>query len=211
MCQVACQAPPVANGPTEIQVFIPDRESFEDQALTFLRERDFPPEYVSREEGLILSQPSTSQQWFEWWRHDSMGGYQLLESSIHTIRRRVTVKIEPLGEAEAVIGAPAEAEADVAEDTQPTDEPAMAIGGENYRLSVEVIKERYSAPERQVTTTSGAMAIYSERMPTTGGIRVSREASEQWVSLGRDVLLEEYLLNKLALLTPPLPNEPQSE
>lgn len=164
-----------------MHVFLPDPDAFYDQALTFLRQRDFQPEYVNRAEGVILTQPSTGQQWFECWRQDSVGGYQLLESSLHTIRRTVTVRVEPL---------------------EPSADQQTA---ENYRLAVEVAKERYSAPERQVTTASGALAMYSERLPTTEGMLVSKTDFAHWAPLGRDVLLEERLLNRLALLTPPIP------
>lgn len=186
-CHLACQAPPLANGPTETRVFLPDPDAFHDQALTYLRQRDFQPEYVNRAEGVILTQPCTGQQWFECWRQDAIGAYQLLESSLQTVRRSVIVRLEPLDEGDAP---------------------------ENYRLSVEVRKERYSVPERQVTTASGALALYSERVPTTEGLLVSKAESAHWVPLGRDVLLEERLLNRLALLAPPAPaslEEPQAE
>jgi hypothetical protein len=135
-----CQAPLAPDGPTEMVLRIPDRDEFLDATLTLLRERDFPPERVNRADGVVLSRPSTSQQWFEFWRRDSLGAYQLFESSIHTIRRIVTVHMDPA-------------------------DPASP--GDAFRVGVRVEKERYSAPERQVTTASGALAIYSERLPTT--------------------------------------------
>ena len=162
---------PSPNGPTEIRLRIPDRDAFIDQTLTLLRQRDFTPRRVDRDDGLVVSEPATSQQWFELWRRDSIGGYQLLESSVHTVRRIVTVHLDPLD----------------AED--PSDE---------FRVSVQVDKERYSAPERQVTTASGALAIYSEHLPTTEGLVASRTEGEHWVPLGRDGQLESNLLDKIA-------------
>jgi len=170
-----CQMSPPADGPTQISLKIPDRDAFIDQTLTLLRQRDFTPRRVDRDDGLVVSEPATSQQWFELWRHDSIGGYQLLESSIHTVRRIVTVQLDPL-----------DAE-------HPSDE---------FRVSVQVDKERYSAPERQVTTASGALAIYSEHLPTTEGLAASRTEGEHWVPLGRDAQLESYLLDKIGSATP---------
>jgi hypothetical protein len=170
-----CQAPPTPEGPTEMLLRIPDREAFLDATLTFLRGRDFPPERVDRPSGLVVTQPSTGQQWFEFWRKDSLGGYQLFESSVHTVRRIVTVRLEP--------GAPEEE------------------GGE-FRVSVQVDKERYSAPERQVTTASGALAIYSERLPTAEGLMAAKTEGEHWVPLGRDLPFELYLLDKIAAISP---------
>ena len=159
---------------------IVDRDGFLDATLTLLRERDFTPERVDRRAGLVVTRPATGQQWFEFWRQDSQGLYQLVESSIHTVRRTVTVRVQPYDSGDA-----------------PSD---------TYRLSVQVDKERYSAPERQVTTASGALAIYSERLPTTEGLLAAKAAGEHWVPLGRDALLERFLLKRIAALpqvTPP--------
>jgi len=169
---VGCQAPAAATGPTAMVLEIPDRDNFYDDTLTLLRERDFPLERVDRDAGLIVSQPSIGQQWFEFWRSDSIGGYQLFESSIHSIRRIVTVSVEP--------------------------EEATTDAGGQYRVTVQVDKERYSAPERQVTTASGALVIYSEHLPTTEGVLASKVRGEHWIPLGRDALFEKYLLEKIA-------------
>ena len=170
-----CQMSPPPNGPTQILLEIPDREAFIDKTLSLLRRSDFTPEHMDRDAGLVVTQPSTGQQWFEFWRHDSIGGYQLLESSIHTVRRIVTVHV----------------------DRTEADSP-----GDEFRVSVQVDKQRYSAPERQVTTASGALAIYSEHLPTTEGLAASRTEGEHWVPLGRDVQLEQYLLDRIAGATP---------
>ncbi len=169
-----CQVSPPPNGPTQIILGIPDREAFIDETLSLLRRRNFTPERVDRGAGVVVTRPSTGQQWFEIWRRDSIGGYQLLESSIHTVRRIVSVQLDPL------------------EPEQPDDK---------FRVSVRVDKQRYSAPERQVTTASGALAIYSERLPTTEGLLASRTKGEHWVPLGRDVQLELYLLDMITRAT----------
>jgi hypothetical protein len=147
---------------------------FIDETLSMLRRRDFTPERVDRDAGVVVTQPSTGRQWFEFWRRDSIGGYQLLESSIHTIRRVVTVKLDPL------------------DPETPDDE---------FRITVQVDKQRYSAPERQVTTASSALAIYSEHLPTTEGLAASRAAGEHWIPLGRDLQFEQYLLDMLTRVT----------
>ena len=191
-----CQMPPAPTGPTEVRLRIPDRDAFIDRTLTLLRERDFTPRRVDRDAGVLVTEPTTGQQWFEFWRHDSIGGYQLLESSIHTVRRTVTVNLEPVD----------------------VEDP-----GDEFRVRVQVDKERYSAPERQVTTASGALAIYSEHLPTTEGLAAARTAGEHWVALGRDAQLESYLLDKIAGATTdarpaspppqsaPAPTEPDQE
>lgn len=168
MC--GCEAPAPAVSPTLAALRISDRDAFFDATQTLLRELDLPPARVDRETGLLSTVPTTSGQWFEFWRADSRGGYQVLENSLHTIRRTVTVSLA---------------------------RPQGGAAGDEYQLSVEVQKERYSAPERQVTTASGALAIYNERLPTEEGLRGAASRGAHWVPLGRDVLFEEHLLDRI--------------
>ena len=170
-----CRAPLSPEGATDIRLRIPDREAFLEATATLLREHDFSPARIDRAAGLLVTWPSIGGQWFEFWRRDTIGGYQVFEASIHTVRRIVTVRVEP------------------ADRESPE---------EGCRVSVQVDKERYSAPERQVTTASGALAIYSERLPTAEGLRAARTVGEHWVSLGRDLSFELYLLDRIADVLP---------
>jgi hypothetical protein len=189
-----CQAPAQPTGPAEIVLHVPDYEAFFDASLSLLRLCDFQPDRVDRTRGLIVSHPTTSGQFFEWWRVDSRGGYQVAESSLHTIRRIVTVNVEPVGGQGGRAGVPT-----VAATGQ---RPVPPEAGELYRVRVQVDKSRYSAPERQVTTTSGALVMYSERVPTVEGLRGPQSRFAQWVPLGRDPLLETFLLEKLSKVVP---------
>lgn len=180
-----CQPPPRAMGPTYAVVRAPHYESMVADTMTVLRENEFEPARLSREQGRLVTAPRTSQQFFEFWRHDAIGPYQFFESSVHTTRRIVRVQFLPLDEP-----------ARKAQAAGLHDVPAADLTGE-YRLVVQVDKERYSAPERQITTASGALRIYNEALPTEEGIRRSRDRSEHWIPQGRDVLLENYLLSKI--------------
>lgn len=185
---VGCRAPAPAGGPTQMKVWIDDRGAFLEDAVFTLRREFFKPTAVDRGNGVIITEPEVSRQWFEFWRKDPVDRYQTAESSLHTIRRTVRVEVEPTG--------PVTPRSGLALDTP----KAMSFAkdqADEYRLQVTVDKTRYAAPARQVTTTSGALGIYSERLPTTEGIRQSRAESEQWVPLGRDALLEDYLIKKL--------------
>ena len=220
---LACQAPPQPAAPTEVLVRLEDYDAFVDATLTILREQHFEPRRLNRAAGEIEAGPATGQQWFEFWRADSPGGYQLLESSLHTMRRDVVVTVAALDRpAPTEIAAPvpsttvatssgvSPAGAEMISETSATTRTARAntsgVATEfaesldqptsgRYRLGVRVDKSRYSAPERQVTTASGALAIYSERLPTAEGLRGAASRSNQWTPLGRDELLESYLLD----------------
>lgn len=207
-----CSAPGAATEPSEIVLRVVDYERFVEETLTMLRENDLPPARVDRAAGRIETRPTTSGQWFELWRIDSPGGYQSLESSLHTIQRRVTIRIERASNGEsAVVGKSASATEGVEEDGGKKGSGEEGEGGGvasgvaasgtmTARVSVEVEKTRYNAPERQVTTSSGALAIYSERIPTTEGLFKARDASERWIPLGRDGLMEAVLLERMARL-----------
>jgi hypothetical protein len=201
-----CQAPVQPTGPTQVVLHVNDYETFLDDALTLLRQYDFPPQYVDRTHGLVVSQPTTSGQWFEWWRVDSRGGYQVLESSLHTIQRVVTLRVEPADTTGGATTLPSATDsaagvvlvADEAAAAPPEDAlsaPVAPICG-RFRLTVQVDKSRLTQPDRQVTTASGALGMYSVRVPTTEGERL-RVRDSHWVPLGRDGLLEEYLLQEL--------------
>lgn len=180
-----CHAPAIPDGPTAIVMQVSDREAFLDAAASELRSRDFPIERIDPYEGVLVTEPSTSQQWLEFWRRDALGAYQLTESSIHTIRRIVTVRLN--------------------------EEPAR--GADECRVSVEVEKERFSAPERQVTTASGALAVFSEHLPTVEGEMGPRSIGAHWVPLGRDPLLEADLLERftgIKAIESPAPEPKQS-
>ncbi len=60
--------------------------------LSVLRKFEFVPDRQDRAAGVIATLPLTSMQWHEPWRQDVADQYFLLESSLHTIQRVVTVK-----------------------------------------------------------------------------------------------------------------------
>ncbi len=177
---------------------VPDYDRFWDESLSMLRRYDFAPEFVDRAQGLAVTQPATSGQWFEFWRVDSRGLYNVAESSMHTMRRFVTLQIEPL---DGVIPPPADEAPALAAAESPAPQPPPGGPPPRYRVVVRVDKARYSAPERQVTTASGALGIYSERLPTTEGLR-PRGYTVHWTPLGRDPLLESFLLEEISAVNP---------
>lgn len=176
ICVSGCAAPAAPNGPTSVVMTLPDRDAFLDAAMTTLRRYDLEPARVDRASGEVVTVPTVSAQWFEFWRRDALGPYQALEASLHTIQRIVKIRAAP-----------------------------SDAGGEEYDVSVEVQKARYSAAERQVTTASGALAIYSQQLPTIDGRRGPDAADAHWVPLGRDALMEEFLLNELSQAAQRLP------
>lgn len=216
---LGCQAPQAPVGPTACVIHAADYESLFSQTLTRLRGVEWRMKRVDRERGIIETLPATSAHFPELWRVDSPGAYNYLESSLHTIRRAVTVRIERVdaaaggtshdgraSDAAAAIDAMVASDADDA--TPPGGAAAVAEvearevesqlpGTGRYRVEVEVRKERFSTPERQVTTASGTLGLFSEKTPTIYGYFRARPGDVRWIALGRDEVLERNLLDHL--------------
>lgn len=170
-----CVDPPSHYGPVQADVLIEENYDFDalwDITLRVLRRANLTPDRQDRREGVITTKPITTQQWFEFWRHDAMGPYQWVESSMHAIQRLALVKISRLP------------------------------GPGQYRVSVRVDVFRYSAPERQITTPSSALLMYSEKLPTESGELVLPQEVTHWVPLGEDPRMAGVLLRRILVHFP---------
>jgi hypothetical protein len=165
---VGCHKPDASFQTLRTEIVVP-KDSFDvawDETLDFLAEHDFRPDYQNPRSGKIISTPTVSQQWFEFWRDDTQGGFEWLESSMHTIRRRVEV------------------------DFVPTEK--------DYRILLAVAVQRKTQPERQVTTASGALQIYRDKLPVYTGEMAPEGTGVTWVDVDSDFRMENYLANGLA-------------
>lgn len=136
--------------------------------LLVLRDFGFQPDRQDRANRVIVTRPETSAQWFEAWRQDYSDAYCTLESSMHTVRRRVTVALKP-GSSER-----------------------------QWEIDVRVDIQRADAQERQATTASAALQMFSAQTPTTGGeVLTAAYAAPRWRDLGRDPTLERRILRRL--------------
>lgn len=138
-----------------------------DEILDVLRDHNFEPDRQDHRAGIITTHPTVSQQWFEFWRADAPGLYQWCESSLHNIRRWVEVKFEHGSDAQQTV------------------------------LTLTVHIERKAQPQRQVTTASGALQIYRDKVPTYAGEQLSAKEAVRWVDVGTDSRLEQYLLQRM--------------
>ncbi len=95
---VGCQQPHAPSQPAAQTLLINkgDIDLAWDETLDVLREHYFVPDRQDRRAGLIVSYPDTSKQWFEFWRDDAQGSFEVAESSLHNIRRTVEVRFVPV-------------------------------------------------------------------------------------------------------------------
>lgn len=166
-----CAAPLAPETATRGAVAPDDFELVWEQSLRALRKLGLQPDRQDRANRTIVTTPETSGQWFEWWRSDVADEYAMTESSLQTVRRQVRVEFG---------------------------KPAQSGGPINVDVKVQVF--RLDRPERQVTTASSAFNIFSARVPTAEGEPPEGGASAvQWVALGRDVAMEQRILDRILL------------
>ena len=168
-----CVRPPVASGPTMRTITTTDLASIDEPweaAREVLRRQRFEIGRLDRRAGIIITRPLTSQSAFEFWRHDVDTSYDLLESTLNAIRRRVTVRV------------------------------AAGQGDGQAEIDVVVIKERLARPERQFSSSTQAFHFFGDSLPGTAGqLRLGPE-SEYWIELGRDPAMENYLADRIVAL-----------
>ncbi len=92
MAATGCQKPARPETPTSSAINDDDVQPLWDSALAVLIKHDFQPDRQDRTAGIITTFPTTSKQWGEPWRQDVADKYSLLESSLHTIQRKATVR-----------------------------------------------------------------------------------------------------------------------
>lgn len=88
----ACHRPTPPEEPTAAAVSQDDLETLWDASLRVLSRHGFQPDRQDRAAGIITTDPVTCMQWHEPWRQDVADNYSLAMSSLHTVRRQVTVR-----------------------------------------------------------------------------------------------------------------------
>ena len=64
-------------------------------SIDTLRKYYFTLDVQDRRRGLIVTAPTVSRNWFEFWRSDAVTTYDVTENSLQTIYRKITVTIRP--------------------------------------------------------------------------------------------------------------------
>ncbi len=139
-----------------------------DTCQDVLRRNRFTLDRVDRPAGVITTFPVTSQQFFEFWRHDVDTAFDLADASLSTIRRQARVDVTPI-----------------------EDNP------DKLQVCVTVRVERLSAPERQFNSSATVLQYFGEELPGESGQRRLTRADDYWFDLGRDGAMERYLLDRI--------------
>lgn len=141
--------------------------------LQVLPRMGFVPERQDRALGLIETQPVTSQHFFEGWRHDVDDSYSFAQASLQTIERKVTVRFRRMPD------------------------------GRRREVLVQVDVFRRQPPERQLTSTSAALVLYSSTLPPVEYGEFGEYSVTHHEPLGRDAAMERYILERIMRIAAP--------
>ena len=137
-------------------------DSFEDRGLEIERQ--------DRRFGIIQSKAVVGKQFFEFWRHDTANSDDLLLSSLHTVRRTVSINISKQGAAQFQVNVEVHAE-------------RAHIAGEHLDCAVEA----FELLDRQGMPASASRRDY-----------IHPRKEPVWVDLGREETLEKAIMQDIA-------------
>jgi len=167
-CATGCGRPVRPEVATSAPAYGEELDALWDAALSVLEKHQFQPDRQDRAAGIIVSKPTTSRQWGEFWRQDvdPHDSYSMAEASLQTIQRQATVR--------------------------------FIKGDEGWRVGVQVDVSRLDMPESQITTASSAIMAFSGTLPTNEGQNIKDpKVRKTWEPLGRDGDMEEILLDRI--------------
>lgn len=142
-----------------------DADRLWDAVCDTLREHRYRLDRVDRNSGVVTTLPVISAHVLEFWRKDVATRRDLWESTLNPIRRWAEVTV-------------------------------AAAGDDTWAgISISVHKERLSSPDRQFNSTGAAYQYFGNQLPSTMGLARITEAHDQWLSMGRDGAMEDYLLS----------------
>ena len=159
--------------PTQDTIAVVKQYSFDDVwtvCLTSLEDRGLQVDRQDRRFGLIVSEPIVGKQFFEFWRGDAVTSDDTLTSSLHTVRRIVSIQVVSQGPMNFEVSVQAKAQ----------------------RVSIPADQLDNTAEAFEMLRRHGVPASPSRR-------DYARPRSEPvWVDIGREHALEQYILEDIA-------------
>ena len=164
-----CMSPAVSSV-AEPVVVIGDADEIWQACQDELKERGFRLDLVDRREGIILCYPQVSKQWFEFWCQDVVTSEELVESSLHTVRRIIQIEMDDQGDQSYVLY-------------------CRALVERLWR-GTEIVGGRVRA--REILGKSAG------RIPVYGTSSTAEAALEEWLPVGEDYALASSILQSIS-------------
>ena len=117
--------------------------------------------------GIVRTKPLAAGQFFEIWRQDNRGGYNRGMANLHSIQRTAELK--------------------------------FSENNGQMCIDCNVKIERLSIPEKEIDSSARAYSMFSSSEEESQTLKLNEEQKKKmdWVNLGRDNSLEEYILKKV--------------
>ena len=128
-----------------------------------LTELHFTIDKVDAEKGFLSTRPLPGAQFFEFWRKDNVGPFNAMEANLHSIRRSVELTVNQA--------------------------PGKPSG--QLCLNCNVITERLSIPQRQVSDSAPITEMFSQDRLTAHELEFEKNRKKDiiWLPLGKDTEL----------------------
>ncbi len=150
-----------------------------------LSRMQFPIEKLDVEQGIVRTRPLRGAQFFEFWRSDNAGPFNVAEANLQTIRRSVEIRVKKR-----------------AADHRQKAGDAFGLQPATSGLCIEcgVSVQRLSLPGNEIASVSQAYRIHSQSTPTVQRLAVTpqQERGMAWVDLGQDPQLAAEILRRVA-------------
>ena len=147
--------------------------SFDDvwtACLASLEDRGLTVDRQDRRFGVIVSEPVVGKQFFEFWRNDAVSSDDTMTSSLHTVRRIVSISVVSQGPGQFEVSVEAQAQ----------------------RASIPADQLDNTAEAFEMLRSQGVPASPSRRD------YVRPQTEPVWVDIGREHALERYILEDIA-------------
>lgn len=137
------------------------------EAESVMAGMQFQIDKADRDAGQIITRPLRGAQFFELWRQDNATAADTAEANLQSIQRIAEVRFDQV-------------------------ENSVCV---NCRVTVR----RLSMPDQPIRGTSGIVDRYTESSGSRQGLQIRPEIEEQieWIYLGNDPALEQWILRKI--------------
>jgi len=146
-----------------------------------LAKMHFTIEKADSESGFIRTRPLQGAQFFEFWRTDNVGANNRLQSNLHSIRRIVELNISPVR-------------------SKTSTSYGVSEQDENLNISCDAQIYRLSLPERHVSSSARAYAMFSQSSPALQRLKLNpkQKAGMAWINVGEDRQLAAEILKRIS-------------
>lgn len=148
-----------------------------DAAHDVLADMHFAIEKLDAEHGVIKTRPLRTGQFFEFWQRENVGGYNIAESNVQSLRRIVELRVTKGTEGPSSLQPPAS----------------------GLHIECNVLVQRLTLPTNEVAGISQAYLMHTRSEAGLQVFEVTEQQREQmaWLDLGSDPALADEIVQRI--------------